>query len=74
MTEHDPKSCGCKYLGCDMWSCGHVDNQPAEFQGYGVFDCETHQQLSDRLYPTAEEANHDYHMNEGHTYINPVVS
>jgi hypothetical protein len=27
---HDPKSCGCTYLGCDMWSCGHVDNQPDE--------------------------------------------
>ena len=28
--EHDPKTCGCSYLGCDMWSCGHVDNQPDE--------------------------------------------
>lgn len=24
--EHDPKECGCTYLGNDMWSCGHMDN------------------------------------------------
>ena len=30
--EHDPNTCGCKYLGCDMWSCGHVDNEPAELE------------------------------------------
>lgn len=30
MNEHDPKTCGCSYLGCDIWSCGHVDNQPEE--------------------------------------------
>jgi hypothetical protein len=23
---HDPVQCGCKYLGNDMWSCGHIDN------------------------------------------------
>ena len=25
--EHDPETCGCKYRGSDMWSCGHIDNQ-----------------------------------------------
>ena len=25
--EHDPDKCGCKYLGNDMWSCGHIDNE-----------------------------------------------
>jgi hypothetical protein len=24
--EHDPEKCGCKYLGNDTWSCGHIDN------------------------------------------------
>jgi hypothetical protein len=26
ISEHDPDACGCKYLGSDMWSCGHCDN------------------------------------------------
>ena len=25
--EHDPKAHGCKYLGMNMWSCGHCDNE-----------------------------------------------
>ncbi len=25
-VEHDPEKCGCKYLGNDTWSCGHIDN------------------------------------------------
>ncbi len=25
--EHDPEACGCRYLGNDMWSCGHIDNE-----------------------------------------------
>ncbi len=25
--EHDPETCGCRYLGNDMWSCGHIDNE-----------------------------------------------
>ena len=28
--EHNPKTCGCTYLGCDMWSCGNIDNQPED--------------------------------------------
>lgn len=25
--EHDPETCGCRYVGFDMWSCGHIDNE-----------------------------------------------
>lgn len=24
-SEHDPEICGCKYLGNNIWSCGHID-------------------------------------------------
>lgn len=24
--EHDPDKCGCRYLGFNMWTCGHIDN------------------------------------------------
>jgi len=24
--EHCPEKCGCKYLGFDLWDCGHIDN------------------------------------------------
>ncbi|KPJ96742.1 MAG: hypothetical protein AMS18_00350 [Gemmatimonas sp. SG8_17] len=24
-TEHDPDTCGCKYVGLGMWDCGHTD-------------------------------------------------
>lgn len=23
--EHDPESCGCSYVGLNMWDCGHID-------------------------------------------------
>jgi hypothetical protein len=36
---------------------------------FSIFKCRTHEQVSDRLYSTADEANHDYHMNAGHTYV-----
>lgn len=26
MAEHNPEKCGCKYLGNDCWTCGHIDN------------------------------------------------
>lgn len=39
---------------------------------FSVFDCQTHARLSDRSYSTASEANHDYHMNTGHTYVAPL--
>jgi hypothetical protein len=29
-VEHNPLECGCTYLGCDSWSCGHIDNAPTE--------------------------------------------
>ena len=25
--EHDPGKCGCSYIGFDMWTCGHIDNE-----------------------------------------------
>lgn len=25
LEEHDPNRCGCKYIGMDMWDCGHTD-------------------------------------------------
>ena len=25
--EHDPETCGCDYLGSNVWSCGHVDGE-----------------------------------------------
>lgn len=27
VSEHDPEICGCEYLGNDMWTCGHIDNE-----------------------------------------------
>jgi|GEM_PF-2702926 hypothetical protein len=24
-AEHDPAECGCKYLGNNAWTCGHID-------------------------------------------------
>jgi hypothetical protein len=27
IEQHDPEVCGCRYLGNDMWSCGHIDNE-----------------------------------------------
>jgi hypothetical protein len=36
---------------------------------FSIFDCTTRKQVSDRVYDTAEEANHDYYMNQGHTYM-----
>lgn len=23
--EHNPEKCGCKYIGHNMWTCGHID-------------------------------------------------
>ena len=23
--EHNPDTCGCKYIGHNMWNCGHID-------------------------------------------------
>lgn len=40
---------------------------------WSIFDCDTHQRVSERAYASVEEANHDYHMNQGHTYIGPVT-
>ena len=40
---------------------------------FSIFDCETHTRVSDVAYATAEEANHDYHMNEGHTHIGDIA-
>jgi hypothetical protein len=36
---------------------------------FSIFDCLTHQRVSCQSYDTAEEANHDYYMNAGHTYV-----
>ena len=30
MVEHNPEKCGCKYMGLDAWSCGHIDNDSLE--------------------------------------------
>ena len=30
MVEHNPEKCGCKYIGFDAWSCGHIDNDSLE--------------------------------------------
>lgn len=40
---------------------------------FTIFDCLTKQRVSDRSYATAEEANHDYYMNQGHTYIGVIA-
>lgn len=29
-AEHDPETCGCKYLGMNMWDCGHTDGEEME--------------------------------------------
>lgn len=39
---------------------------------FSIFDCMTHERVSERDYATAEEANRDYHMNAGHTWIDVV--
>lgn len=39
---------------------------------FSIFDCGTNDRLSQESYATAEEANHDYHMNHGHTYVGVV--
>lgn len=39
---------------------------------FSIFDCFTHERVSDEMYATVEEANHDYHMNAGRTYIGVV--
>ena len=38
-------------------------------QIWSIFDCETGLRVSDRAYATTEEANHDYYMNAGRTFI-----
>jgi hypothetical protein len=40
---------------------------------FSIFDCTTDKRISDQSYSTREEANHDYFMNEGHTYIDVTV-
>jgi hypothetical protein len=40
---------------------------------FSIFDCLTHQRVSEETYATADEANHDYHMNAGHTYVGVVA-
>lgn len=39
---------------------------------YTIFDCLTKERVSDRSYATTDEANHDYYMNQGHTYIGVI--
>lgn len=39
---------------------------------FSIFDCSTHERLSEQSYTTAEEASRDYHMNTGHTYIGVI--
>lgn len=26
-TEHNPETCGCAYIGNNMWTCGHIDGE-----------------------------------------------
>jgi hypothetical protein len=57
--------------------CPHCGDrlEPIETaKAFAVFDCRTFEQVSDRTYDTAEEANHDYHMNAGRTYVGPAVT
>lgn len=39
---------------------------------FSIFDCENGKRISDESYATAEQANHDYHMNAGHTCVKPI--
>ena len=39
---------------------------------WSIFDCTTGERVSKESYASSEEANHDYHMNQGHTFIAPV--
>lgn len=39
---------------------------------FSIYDCETKQRVSDESYATAEEAGHDYYMNQGHTYVGVI--
>jgi hypothetical protein len=39
---------------------------------FSIFDCETGERVSEETYATAEEANHDYYMNAGHTRVGVI--
>lgn len=39
---------------------------------FSIFDCDTRERVSDQSYPTADEANHDYYMNAGHTFVGVI--
>lgn len=45
---------------------------PAKGGVLSIFDCITYERVSDRSYATVNEANHDCHMNAGHTYIGVI--
>jgi hypothetical protein len=54
--------------------CGDI-LEPIETAGaFSIFDCTTHERVSSEVYRTADDANHDYFMNAGHTYVGPVPS
>jgi hypothetical protein len=40
---------------------------------FSIFDCATGKRVSKQSYSTPEEANHDYYMNYGHTYIGAIA-
>jgi len=48
-------------------------NRARQAVRYSIFDCLTRERVSESTYPTADEANHDYHMNAGHTYVGIVA-
>jgi hypothetical protein len=40
---------------------------------YSIFDCLTRERLSNKSYTTVDDANHDYFMNEGQTYVGIIA-
>jgi hypothetical protein len=49
-----------------------ADRLKASIAGFSIFANETGERVSDATYTTAEEANHDYYMNQGHTHVGLV--
>lgn len=49
VTEHDPVTCHCHYLGNDMWSCGHVDGQAGDKMDEAVIEKLTTDKVIEKL-------------------------
>lgn len=53
---------------------GETSKGPITAGKFSIFDNKTGKRISSDSYATAEEANHDYHMNSGATHVGTVVN